>query len=946
MIFKKKEKGAVSLFTGIAVLFVSIIFLGIFIYFSMNYFGNLEDSQRIKNNRDNLAIISGVLEEIKDGGIGSYKKANINPTDAIIIDHIENTITIRQEIKNSRSLENLKDVSNIGNLEITRQENSILYTLDYNGVINFSESASIMTNMQEITFEKVNEIDGISVVFIKNQEIFLEDIKISSPIDNITYSLSEPIEFKGILTNTVEEYDCLWESDINGVIGEECTLVVENLLEGEHKITFKVIKEEEVISLRNLKIIIEIPEEIIELNFSISSPLNNSEYDFGDNITLTGNIEQADGSNTCTWRSSLNGEIGNGCNINTSSLSAGNHRITLNVSDEKENKNKTINVLIKSKNLTASIFSPSNNSEIGYGEDINFTTVIEDNVGEYTCYWTSSIDGEISSQCNFLTDTLSVGTHTVTLSAQDQETTVVDQIEIEIIAPSLVFEISSPEDNSTNLVSQDITFTGNVSQYYETYTCSWSSSIDGFINEGCNIDFSSLSTGSHTITLSVTDEYQTLTETINITVKDNFTINFLNPGSGSTHTLGDNINFEGSASNTHGSYTCSFSSSIDGSIGSGCNINSSSLSIGSHVITLSITDSLQTRTTTRNITVDAGIQFVSKWNTSNPGTSGSNQITLPLVSTGSYNFNVDWGDGTSNTITSYNQAEVTHTYATAGEYTVSITGDIEGFSFNYSGDYRKIIEISEWGGLKLGNNGRYFYGANNLVITATDILDLTGTTNLQYMFAFTSLTQVPSINDWNFSNVTDMSYMFYYATAFNQNIGSWNVANVINMSYMFYSVTNFNQNIGSWNVANVTNMSYMFRNATAFNQDIGSWNVANVTNMSSMFYYATNFNQNIGSWNVAKVTNMSSMFYYATMSYMFYYTTNFNQDIGSWNVANVTNMSSMFYYATNFNQNIGSWNVANVTNMSYMFRYATAFNQNIGAWNVAKVTMQLTLIKT
>ena len=60
--------------------------------------------------------------------------------------------------------------------------------------------------------------------------------------------------------------------------------------------------------------------------------------------------------------------------------------------------------------------------------------------------------------------------------------------------------------------------------------------------------------------------------------------------------------------------------------------------------------------------------------------------------------------------------------------------------------------------------------------------------------------------------------------------------NVTNMSYMFNGAGAFNSDISSWDVSNVTNMNNMFRNAEAFNQDLSSWDVSNVTNMRSMFY--------------------------------------------------------------------------------------------------------------
>ena len=75
-------------------------------------------------------------------------------------------------------------------------------------------------------------------------------------------------------------------------------------------------------------------------------------------------------------------------------------------------------------------------------------------------------------------------------------------------------------------------------------------------------------------------------------------------------------------------------------------------------------------------------RFQSTWDTTEAGSS-NNQVVLPLQSNGDYDFRIDWGDGTSNrdTITAYDQAEVTHTYDSTGVYEIRIIGGLpDGYS--------------------------------------------------------------------------------------------------------------------------------------------------------------------------------------------------------------------------------------------------------------------------
>jgi surface protein len=346
--------------------------------------------------------------------------------------------------------------------------------------------------------------------------------------------------------------------------------------------------------------------------------------------------------------------------------------------------------------------------------------------------------------------------------------------------------------------------------------------------------------------------------------------------------------------------------------------------------------------------------FISTWKTDNTssGSSTATQIKLPLVSTGTYNFVVDWGDGTTSTITTWNAAATTHTYATAGTYTVKIKGICTGWQFNNGGDRLKMLSVSSWGKFKLGTTqGSYFYGCTNLNLSGvTDVLDLAGTTNLAWCFyRCTSLTTIGRLNEWNLVGVTDISAMFRGATLFNQNIGSWNTASVTTMLNTFETCTNFNNGLASgiagtlaWNTAAVTTMQSMFYSAKAFNCNVGSWNVSACANFNGTFNDASKFNNggspDINNW-VLKTTgtiNMGGMFQSATI---------FNQPLSNWNTVAVNNMSTVFYQATAFNNGLASgvgstlpWNTANVTTMWWMFLNARAFNCDVSSFNTQNVT--------
>ncbi|BAV94906.1 BspA family leucine-rich repeat surface protein [Ichthyobacterium seriolicida] len=307
----------------------------------------------------------------------------------------------------------------------------------------------------------------------------------------------------------------------------------------------------------------------------------------------------------------------------------------------------------------------------------------------------------------------------------------------------------------------------------------------------------------------------------------------------------------------------------------------------------------QTKEYTVNITHELK-KFVSKWKT----IQSNKEIELPIYDGGDYDFTVDWGDGQIQKVDSHSSNNKKHTYTSPSDYTVTITGKIEGFNFKKVAISKdEIISITSWGDLKFGNKGGYFKGCKKLEYLPLEAPNLEG--------------------------ITNTAFMFYGAESFNSDISSWDVSKVTNMRAMFHTASAFNQDLNKWDTGEVTDMKGIFYDASVFNGDISNWNTSSVTDMSSMFEAAILFNQDLNNWDVSKVTNMNRMFSRATV---------FNGDIGKWDVSKVTDMFGMFYTAKSFNKEIENWDITSVTDIDYFLAIASSFSKSLKKWRVPAKT--------
>jgi surface protein len=399
----------------------------------------------------------------------------------------------------------------------------------------------------------------------------------------------------------------------------------------------------------------------------------------------------------------------------------------------------------------------------------------------------------------------------------------------------------------------------------------------------------------------------------------------------------------------------------------------------------------------------AGAPMLSTWRTTAPAES----ITLPLRSTYNYNFTVDWGDGTAiDTVTSDVDVDKTHTYALAGDYTVTITGNAQAWYFNNVGSKDNLISIIDLGDLGWTDLKGAFYGCTNLISfsggVTSDVLDLTqmfagassltsidvssfdtsNVTDMRSMFSSVSLLTSLDLSSFNTSSVTQMSHMFYGTSLLaSLDLSSFTTPALNTMNYMFYGASLFNENISGWDTSSVWDMANMFQGASTFNQPLNTWNTENVTKMVNMFAYATSFDQPLASWDVSKVVGTdcgSSCSDNSGLFGIFTGATSFNQDLNSWNVSNAINLSSifraassfnngmpvgtssnpltwtttsavgmasMFFGASSFNQPLPNFNTSLVNSFANMFNDADSFNQDISSWNTSSVERLVGMFK-
>ena len=100
------------------------------------------------------------------------------------------------------------------------------------------------------------------------------------------------------------------------------------------------------------------------------------------------------------------------------------------------------------------------------------------------------------------------------------------------------------------------------------------------------------------------------------------------------------------------------------------------------------------------------------------------------------------------------------------------------------------------------------------------------------------------LSNWDVSNVTNMAYAFSNAFSLKSlDLSGWNTSNVVDMNSMFRMEDSINKSqlvtvygLENFNVSNVTDMSFIFYQCRQLAVDLSSWNPTNLEKLDKAFY--------------------------------------------------------------------------------------------------------------
>ena len=118
-------------------------------------------------------------------------------------------------------------------------------------------------------------------------------------------------------------------------------------------------------------------------------------------------------------------------------------------------------------------------------------------------------------------------------------------------------------------------------------------------------------------------------------------------------------------------------------------------------------------------------------------------------------------------------------------------------------------------------------------------------------------------SDWDVSGATDMSFMFYGCSSLKEiDVSNWDVSKVTNFDHFAAHAGLVRKGIEKWDTSSATNMNAMFHNCAEEELDLSGYDTSKVQFFSQMFENSPNLKRIKGmdKWNTSNATGFDEMF--------------------------------------------------------------------------------------
>lgn len=401
---------------------------------------------------------------------------------------------------------------------------------------------------------------------------------------------TESVMFQGHGEDVGKIINYSWRSSVDGPISNKNSFSANGLSPGIHTIFFSVENDNETWS--------DEVQEILRINgapVAFIDSISPNPALVGQEVLFQGHGVDDKEVINYHWESSINGHMGSSSQFSTNQLSTGDHLILFKVQDSDYLWSQEVSIeLVIHKKPSAYIDkitpNPANENELvtfsGHGYDDGYIIAWE---------WYSDIDGFLNATHSFSLATLSSGEHDISFRVMDDNGVWSDFTKLSLRIneiPSAFIDSISP---NPAIQWQSITLTGHGMDDRNIAGYNWHSSIDGFLSTQSVFITNKLSNGNHIISFTVRDDDDVWSEEVTMNLRINqIPVAYIDSISPNRINEGESIVFKGHANDDGSIVTYNWTSSIDGLLSNKNNFTTSSLSIGNHIITLTVLDNENT----------------------------------------------------------------------------------------------------------------------------------------------------------------------------------------------------------------------------------------------------------------------------------------------------------------------------------------------------------------